>query len=117
MRSLEEIFKTLVSWEAGCVVLFVGVVRGVSKGKRVKSLILEGVDEALLQRIADEARENFNLLGALIEHTKKRKLGVGERILVAAVAAMSREEAFSALQWMIERVKREAHVGLREELE
>ena len=93
---------------SGAVVSFVGVVRGYSAdGRRVLFLECDGekgVVEAELRRVGDELRAKWQLDDVALCHRLGR-LRVGDTILVAAVAAPHREEAFEACQYAVDRIK------------
>lgn len=93
----------------GCVVTFVGTVRGSSSsGKEV--LFLEhgfSSEESArqdLQRIAEEIEARWRLEDIAICHRMGR-LKVGEITLVVAIGAPHRREAFEACQYAIDRFK------------
>lgn len=92
----------------GCVVTFVGTVRGSSCGKRVLFLEYNASAQELarreLQRIAEEIQVKWQLEDIAIHHRTGR-LKVGEITLVIAIAAPHRKEAFEACQYAIDRFK------------
>jgi molybdopterin synthase catalytic subunit len=92
----------------GCVVTFVGMVRDLSHGKRVRFLEYETSAKELarreLQHIADEIRARWRLEDVAIYHRLGR-LKVGEITSVFAIAAPHRREAFEACQYAIDRFK------------
>lgn len=101
----------------GALVSFIGTARGYSAdGKRVLFVECEGdkeVVEQKLQEVGDDIRKRWQLEDIALCHRLGR-IGVGETILVAAVAAPHRQEAFEACQYAIDRVKE--RVLLREVL-
>jgi molybdopterin synthase catalytic subunit len=92
----------------GCVVTFVGTVRGSSGGKRVLFLEYDVSAEELarreLQRIAEEIQVRWQLADVAIYHRIGR-LKVGEITFVVAIGAPHRKEAFEACQYAIDRFK------------
>ncbi len=92
----------------GAVVSFIGSVRGYSSdGRRVLFVECEGDREAVeeeLRKVGDEIRARWHLEDVALCHRLGR-LKVGETILVAAVAAPHRGEAFEACQYAVDRVK------------
>ena len=92
----------------GALVSFIGTVRGYSsEGKRVLFVECEGdkeVVEQKLQEVGDDLHNRWQLEDVALCHRLGR-LGVGETIFVAAVAAAHRQEAFEACQYAIDRVK------------
>jgi len=92
----------------GALVSFIGTVRGYSsEGKRVLFVECEGDKEMVeqeLRKLGDDLRNRWQLEDVALCHRLGR-LGVGEIILVAAVAAAHRQEAFEACQYAVDRVK------------
>lgn len=93
---------------SGCVVTYVGLIRDTSQGKKVLSVSYRDVKEDAvkqLQRIADEAKQNWTVEDISIAH-RIGTLLVGDINLVVAVAAAHRSEGFSACQYVIDEFKR-----------
>lgn len=93
----------------GCVVTFMGQVRG-SSSSGEKVLFLENDISSLKvarrerQGIAEEIEARWQLEDIVIYHRMGR-LEVGESTLVVAIAAPHRKEAFEACQYAIDRFK------------
>ena len=102
----------------GALVSFIGTVRGYSsEGKRVLYVECEGDKEVVeeeLRKLGDDLHNRWQLEDVALCHRLGR-LGVGETILVAAIAAAHRQEAFEACQYAIDRVKE--RIVIREVLE
>ena len=102
----------------GALVSFIGTVRAYSsKGEKV--LFVEfgsdkGRVEEGLRKVGEEIRNRWQLEDVAFCHRLGR-IGVGETILVAAVAAPHRQEAFEACQYAIDRIKE--RVPIKEVLE
>ena len=64
----------------------------------------ERTAESILQKIADEARQRWQVNDIAITH-RTGKLMVGEFNLVIAVASAHRSEGFAAIQYIIDRFK------------
>ena len=104
------------SEEVGAILIFLGVVRGVSRGRKVLRLEYEAHPELapeVLTRLVREARERHGVLDAVIEH-KVGTADVGEPVMCIAVASRHRREGFSALRELVERVKHEAPIWKKE---
>ena len=104
------------SEEVGAILVFLGVVRGVSRGRRVLRLEYEAHPELapeVLRRLIGEVRERHGILDAVIEH-KVGTADVGEPVMCVAVASRHRREGFSALRELVERVKHEAPIWKKE---
>lgn len=101
----------------GATVSFIGALRGYSAGgKRVLFAECEGDKqgaEQLLREVSEEIRARWQLDDVALCHRLGR-LGVGETILVAAVAAPHRQEAFEACQYAVQRIKES--IAIREVL-
>jgi len=92
---------------SGCVVTYVGLIRGNSHGKQVLSVeyrdTLGTAKDALLQ-IVNEAKERWQLEEVAFTH-RTGILKVGDINLVIAIAAAHRQEGFAAAQFIIDRFK------------
>jgi len=100
--------------EIGAVASFVGSVRG---GDGLLSLTLEhypGMTEREIGRIAEEARARWKPASITIIHRIGR-LTVGERIVLVAVAAAHRGDAFEACQFLMDYLKTRAPFWKQEE--
>ena len=98
----------LSSTAIGAVVTFVGTTRDISKGKRVAKLDFEhypGMAEKKLAEIRDRAIREFGVIAVTIVH-RIGTMPVGEDIVLIAVAAGHRDEAFSACRFCIDELKR-----------
>jgi molybdopterin synthase catalytic subunit len=104
---------------SGCVVTYVGLIRGYSRGKGVLSVEyedVEGMAEGGLQQIANETRQKWQLDNLAISH-RIGKLKVGDVNLVVAVASAHRKEGFAACQYVINRFKQKLPTRKRETYE
>jgi molybdopterin synthase catalytic subunit len=113
-----DLLLTAVQKEtSGAVVSFVGVVRAyAADGRSVLFVECDGerdVVEAELRRTEDELRARWQLDDVALCH-RLGQLRVGETILVVAVAAPHRQQAFEACQYAVQRVKES--IGIREAL-
>jgi len=94
--------------DVGAVVSFVGYCR--DEGGRLAALELEhypGMAEAEMERVAAEAAKRWPLLGLTAIHRYGRVLP-GERIVLVAVAASHRGEAFAAAEMLMDYLKTRA---------
>jgi len=90
--------------EAGAIVVFVGTVRA---EEGLEALHLEAYEEMAMERLAavrDEALSRFEVLEVAGVHRVGR-MGVGEDIVVIAVSAAHRADAFRACRFMIDELK------------
>lgn len=101
---------------AGAVVSFLGTVRDNSLGRKVIYLEYEaypGMAEKMLQKIADEIYEKWEIDRVAIIHRTGR-LEIGEVSVAIAVAAPHRKTAFEACEYAIERLKQVVPIWKRE---
>ena len=90
--------------EAGAIVVFMGTVRS---EKGIDGLELETYEEMALQNlnaIRAQAIARFGLLEASIVHRVGR-MGIGEDIVLIAVSAAHRDDAFRASRFLIDELK------------
>ena len=70
----------------------------------------------VMQRIADEVKERFNIAETAIQHRTGR-LEVGETSLLVAVSSAHRKEAFEACHALVDRLKEEVPIWKKEVFE
>src|SRR3990170_3904948 len=102
--------------ESGAVVLFHGVARNHSEGRRVLALEYDAYPEMAerkLREVADEVRARFPITGIGILHRTGR-LAIGEASLLVAVSAAHRREAFEACHHAVDRIKQGVPVWEKE---
>ena len=87
----------------GAVVVFDGIVRD-DDVVEMELEAYEDVAQKELEKIAEDATTQFNLLSVDIVHRTGR-LAVGENILVIVVSAGHREEAYAGSRFIIEAIK------------
>ena len=107
--SPELVVNEVKTDRSGCVVTYVGLIRGNSRGKPVLSVTYEdteGKAEDGLRRIAEEIKQRWPVNNVAIYH-RTGELKVGDINLVVAVAAAHRQEGFDACQYAIDRFKEE----------
>ena len=92
----------------GAVVSFIGSLRDLtSDGKPLRHAEIELEAAAVkvrLKELSEEIRAKWKLSQVSIAHRYGR-IGVGDLILVVAISAKQRKEAFAACQYTIDRVK------------
>ena len=92
----------------GAIATFLGTTRDVSKNKQVAKLEFEhypGMAEKILREIRDRAIREFVVIDVSIIH-RIGTLPIGENIVLIAVAAVHRDEAFKACRFCIDELKR-----------
>lgn len=104
------------SEKAGCIVTFEGIVRITNNKREVVSLELETYEPMAvkeLQKIMSEAMNQWELSDLVITH-RIGKLDVGETIVLIAVSAPHRMEAFLACQYCIDELKKRVPLWKKE---
>jgi molybdopterin synthase catalytic subunit len=100
----------------GAVVSFVGLMRDMNEGERVSAMTLEhypGMTEKALATIVAEAERRWPLLGVRLVH-RVGPLRPSDPIVLVAVAAAHRGEAFRACEFIIDYLKTRAPFWKRE---
>lgn len=92
--------------EAGCKLMFVGRVRNHDQGRPVETIDYSAHPEAAttLQTIVTEATSIPGLKEIAVQH-RVGHLQVGEVAILIGVSAAHRQEAFSAVSWLIDAIK------------
>jgi molybdopterin synthase catalytic subunit/molybdopterin converting factor small subunit len=105
--------------EDGAVVVFEGVVRNQTRGRRTLYLDYEAYEEMASQQLtalANEARQKFPIRDIAIVHRLGR-LEIGETSVLIAVASAHRGAAFDACRWLIDTLKRTIPIWKKEYFE
>jgi molybdopterin synthase catalytic subunit/molybdopterin converting factor small subunit len=100
----------------GAVVTFLGTTRDISKGVKVIKLEFEhypGMAEKQLEEIRERAMKEYGVIAITIIH-RVGALPIGENIVLIAVAAEHRDEAFRACRFCIDELKRIAPIWKKE---
>ena len=101
----------------GAVVSFVGTVRDMNDGAQVAAMELEhypGMTERALEDIVEQARARWPLAGVLVIH-RIGPLLPRDQIVLVAVAASHRGEAFAACEFIIDYLKTDAPFWKKEQ--
>ncbi len=94
----------------GAATVFVGSMRDFNLGDDVRSMFLEhypGMTERYLEKIAQQAEQQWPLLEVLICH-RVGQIHPADAIVVTAVWSAHRAEAFAACRFLIEELKHKA---------
>lgn len=114
---IDEVRRSEGFEECGAIVAFNGVVRGVGRdGSRVRKLVYEAYEEAVVEALEEVRREVLERTGAkelLIAHVVD-ELGQGDDIVFIVAAAPHRAEAFKAAMEAIELIKSRAPIWKKE---
>ena len=101
----------------GAVVSFVGTVRDMNEGASVSELELEhypGMTERALEDIVEQAKVRWPLYNARVIH-RVGPMAPMEQIVLVAVSAAHRGEAFAACEFIIDYLKTDAPFWKKEQ--
>ena len=104
--SLEAAVRRVQSPESGALAVFLGVVRGIERGRPILSITYEayqGMADRQLCKIARQAGERWNSEVAVSHRTGR--VPVGESSLVVACSSAHRREAFEACRFVVDQIK------------
>lgn len=105
--------------EDGASVVFEGVVRNQTRGRKTRFLDYEAYEEMALQQmesLAAQAIDQFKVRDVAIVHRLGR-LEIGETSVLIAVASAHRGPAFDACRWIIDTLKRTVPIWKKEHFE
>jgi molybdopterin synthase catalytic subunit len=100
----------------GGVVVFIGAVRDVARGRAIRQLEYEayaGMAEREMEKIADAAASRWPGARVAIAH-RVGQLAIGELAVVVAAAAPHRAEAFAACRFAIDTLKQTVPIWKKE---
>jgi MoaE-MoaD fusion protein len=110
------IVEKLKRGEDGATVVFEGVVRNQTRGRKTRYLDYEAYEEMALQQLeslAAQALGQFQIRDVAIVHRLGR-LEIGETSVLIAVASAHRGPAFDACRWLIDTLKRSVPIWKKE---
>jgi molybdopterin synthase catalytic subunit len=105
--------------EDGATVIFDGVVRNNTRGRRTLYLDYEAYEEMAekqMEELAARAITQFQVRDVAIVHRLGR-LGIGETSVLIVVASAHRAAAFDACRWLIDTLKRTVPIWKKEHFE
>jgi len=100
----------------GAVVVFDGIVRDNTRGRRTLYLDYEAYEEMAAKQMAElaaQAVERFGVRGVTLVHRLGR-LAIGETSVLIVVASAHRGAAFDACRWLIDTLKKTVPVWKKE---
>jgi molybdopterin synthase catalytic subunit len=103
----------------GAAVIFEGVVRDNTRGRRTLYLNYEAYEEMALKQmdaLIEQALQQFPIRAVAIVHRLGR-LEIGETSVLIAVASAHRAAAFDACRWLIDTLKRTVPIWKKEHFE
>jgi MoaE-MoaD fusion protein len=112
----EKLISAAKRGEDGGVVVFDGIVRNNSRGRRTLHLDYEAYEEMAARQLGElgrEARDKFGVRQVTIVHRLGR-LVVGETSVLIVVAAAHRAQAFEACRWLIDTLKKRVPIWKKE---
>ncbi len=114
--SIDEVISKTRRPSMGAVVTFLGTVRDLTDGNEVEKLEFEADTEMAvkeLEQIRQEIISRFGVTDVSIIH-RTGVLNPGENIVVIAVGASHRDEAFKGCRYAIEELKKRAMIWKKE---
>ncbi len=105
--------------EDGAALVFEGVVRNQTRGRKTLYLDYEAYEEMALKEmesLAEQAVEKFRIRDVAVLHRLGR-LEIGETSVLIAVASAHRAAAFEACRWLIDTLKRTVPIWKKEYFE
>lgn len=115
----DAVFAAVKRPEDGAVIVFDGVVRNHTRGRRTLYLDYEAYEEMALKQLealAGQAISQFGVRDVRIVHRLGR-LPIGETSVLIVVASAHRAAAFEACRWLIDTLKRQVPIWKKEYFE
>jgi molybdopterin synthase catalytic subunit len=112
----EKLVAAAKRGEDGAVVVFDGIVRNHSRGRRTLHLDYEAYEDMAVRQmreLANQARGRFSVRQVAIVHRLGR-LEIGETSILIVVASAHRSAAFEACRWLIDTVKKTVPIWKKE---
>lgn len=112
----EQFIDPAKNAEDGAVVIFDGIVRNHSRGRRTLHLDYEAYEEMALRQmreLVDQALSRFAIRHVTLIHRLGR-LEIGETSVLIVVAAAHRTAAFEANRWLIDTLKHTVPIWKKE---
>jgi molybdopterin synthase catalytic subunit/molybdopterin converting factor small subunit len=112
----EKLIAEAKSGEDGAVVVFDGIVRNHTRGRRTLHLDYEAYEEMALKQMRElglKARERFGVRQVTVLHRLGR-LEIGETSVLIVVASAHRSTAFDACRWLIDTLKQTVPIWKKE---
>jgi MoaE-MoaD fusion protein len=103
----------------GAVVVFDGIVRNHTRGRRTLHLFYESYEAMALdqmKKLAAEAKDRFKVREIVLIH-RLGQLSVGETSVLVVVASAHRAQAFDACRWLIDTLKSSVPIWKKEVFE
>jgi molybdopterin converting factor subunit 1 len=115
----QQVLNSIKGGEDGAALVFEGVVRNQSRGRKTRYLEYEAYEEMALQQmesLAAQALTQFQIRDVAIVH-RLGHLEIGETSVLIAVASAHRAAGFDACRWLIDSLKRTVPIWKKEYFE
>jgi len=115
----QDVVAGLKRGEDGAVLVFEGIVRNQTRGRKTLYLDYEAYEEMALEQmesLAGQALTQFSVRDVAIVHRLGR-LEIGETSVLIAVASAHRAAAFDGCRWLIDTLKRTVPIWKKEYFE
>jgi molybdopterin synthase catalytic subunit len=115
----QTVLASLKRGEDGAAVIFEGVVRNQTRGRRTLYLDYEAYEEMALRQmdsLAEQSLKQFQIRDVALVHRLGR-LEIGETSVLVVVASAHRAAAFDACRWLIDTLKRTVPIWKKEYFE
>jgi MoaE-MoaD fusion protein len=115
----ETTIARLKQGEDGAALVFEGVVRNQTRGRKTLYLDYEAYEEMALEQLeslAEQALQRFRIRDVAIIHRLGR-LEIGETSVLIAVVSAHRAAAFDACRWLIDTLKQKVPIWKKEYFE
>ena len=115
----QAVLEKLKQPEDGATVVFEGVVRNNTRGRRTLYLDYEAYEEMALKQLSDLAEQamvQFKIRDIAIVHRLGR-LEIGETSVLIVIASAHRGAAFEACRWAIDTLKKKVPIWKKEHFE
>jgi len=112
----DEILASIKAGPDGAVVLFDGIVRNNTRGRKTLYLVYEAYEAMALEQmrsLAEQALTKFAVRDVVLVHRLGR-LEIGETSVLIAVASAHRGAAFDACRWLIDTLKKTVPIWKKE---
>jgi MoaE-MoaD fusion protein len=114
-----QVLADIKRGEDGATVVFEGIVRNQTRGRKTLYLDYEAYEEMAIrqmERLGEQAREQFQIREVMLVHRLGR-LEIGETSVLIVVASAHRAAAFDACRWLIDTLKRTVPIWKKEYFE
>jgi molybdopterin synthase catalytic subunit len=115
----QQVLASIKRGDDGAAVVFEGVVRDQTRGRKTLYLAYEAYEEMALQQmeaLAEQSLKQFQIRDVALVHRLGR-LEIGETSVLVVVASAHRAATFDACRWLIDTLKRTVPIWKKEYFE